>query len=199
MSWNLEETKRFIEYLEESNDLRDVMLYIAVNTGLRIGEVYGLAYEDITETTLSVNRGYDYNHTHKFTDAKNEASIRTIAITPKIYSKIIEHKLKNQKHNSKYLFLDSRNKERLSHTALTAYLKQLSELLGNPVITAHSLRHTHCSILLYQGVDINYISKRLGHSSVIETSNTYSHIIDELNQTQNDYTRNILDNLTSVK
>lgn len=40
------------------------MLYIASDTGLRIEEVDGLSYGDTTETTLSVNRGYDYNHTH---------------------------------------------------------------------------------------------------------------------------------------
>lgn len=104
--WSIEETKLFTDYLNQSVELRDLMLYIAINTGLRIGEVYGLSCDDITETTLSVNRGYDYNHTHDFTEEKNEASIRTISITPVIYRKIKQYQLLNRKFNDQYLFLD---------------------------------------------------------------------------------------------
>lgn len=46
----------------------------------------------------------------------------------------------------------------------------------------HKLRHTHCSVLLAQSVDVQYVSKRLGHATVNETLSTYAHVIDELNQ-----------------
>ena len=44
----------------------------------------------------------------------------------------------------------------------------------------HGLRHTHASILLYQGVNILSVSKRLGHSSLETTMSTYLHIVREL-------------------
>ena len=43
----------------------------------------------------------------------------------------------------------------------------------------HSLRHVHVAYLLGQGVDVYAISKRLGHSNVTITLDTYSYLIDE--------------------
>lgn len=43
----------------------------------------------------------------------------------------------------------------------------------------HSLRHVHVAYLLGKGVDIYAISKRLGHSNITVTLNTYSYLIDE--------------------
>nr|WP_243728259.1 tyrosine-type recombinase/integrase [Mycoplasma capricolum] len=49
-----------------------------------------------------------------------------------------------------------------------------------PIISIHGLRHTHASILLYAGVSIASVAKRLGHSSMNTTERIYLHIINEL-------------------
>ena len=49
-------------------------------------------------------------------------------------------------------------------------------------ITCHGLRHTHASILLFKGVNVKYISRRLGHKNIIITLQTYSHFLDEMEQ-----------------
>ena len=49
-----------------------------------------------------------------------------------------------------------------------------------PVITIHGLRHTHASLLLFAGVSIASVARRLGHSSMTTTQKTYLHIIQEL-------------------
>ena len=49
-----------------------------------------------------------------------------------------------------------------------------------PVISVHGLRHTHASVLLFAGVSIASVARRLGHSSVTTTQKTYLHIIREL-------------------
>ena len=41
----------------------------------------------------------------------------------------------------------------------------------------HAIRHTHATQLLENGVSITEVSKRLGHSSVTITLNTYSHVL----------------------
>ena len=46
----------------------------------------------------------------------------------------------------------------------------------------HSLRHTHATRLLESGLDLDYVSKRLGHSTIATTSNTYSHITEKRNE-----------------
>lgn len=48
------------------------------------------------------------------------------------------------------------------------------------VISIHGLRHTHASILLFAGVSIASVARRLGHSSMNTTQKTYLHIIQEL-------------------
>ena len=49
-----------------------------------------------------------------------------------------------------------------------------------PVISVHGLRHTHASVLLFAGVSIASVARRLGHSSMTTTQKTYLHIIQEL-------------------
>ena len=49
-----------------------------------------------------------------------------------------------------------------------------------PIITIHGLRHTQASLLLFAGVSIASVARRLGHSSITTTQKTYIHIIREL-------------------
>lgn len=55
-----------------------------------------------------------------------------------------------------------------------------------PIISVHGLRHTHASLLLFAGVSIASVARRLGHSSMITTQETYLHIIKELDNQDND-------------
>ena len=51
---------------------------------------------------------------------------------------------------------------------------------GISVISIHGLRHTHASLLLFAGVSIASVARRLGHASMTTTQKTYLHIIQEL-------------------
>lgn len=59
----------------------------------------------------------------------------------------------------------------------------------------HSLRHVHVAFLISKGVDIYAISKRLGHSNVTVTLNTYSYLIDEYKAKNDDLITNKLSQL----
>ncbi len=54
---------------------------------------------------------------------------------------------------------------------------QLAEEAGLRRIRLHDLRHGQASLMLAAGVDIVVVSKRLGHSSVAITSDTYTHLL----------------------
>lgn len=109
---------------------------------------------------------------------------------------IQEYKIKYIKQCPKYLFLTREKKPIISHTYMNQYLKQICDRLGFPKLTMHQLRHTHCSVLLAKGVDVQYVSKRLGHATVNETLSTYAHIIDEINQVSN---KIVLQHLTNLE
>lgn len=75
---------------------------------------------------------------------------------------------------------------RVFNSTINSRLKVLCKRAQIPVITVHSLRHTHASLLLFAGVSIASVATRLGHSSMTTTQETYLHIIQELENQDND-------------
>ena len=65
-------------------------------------------------------------------------------------------------------------------------MKKHCENADVPTITVHGLRHTHASLLLFEGVSVSSVARRLGHSSTLTTQRTYIHIIQELENKDND-------------
>ena len=71
----------------------------------------------------------------------------------------------------------------LAKAATNKVLRKIESKCGieeSEQITFHGLRHTHTSLLISKGIDINYISKRLGHKNTIITRDTYAHLLDNL-------------------
>lgn len=195
-AWNVSEAEKLMDLFTSELTPRATILYIAINTGLRLGEIYGLSWKDIHGTTLEVNRGYAYNNGERnFTDAKTPSSIRKIKVTKEFTNQIKKYKLKYQSISPEYLFLDEWNHPVISDTGVRKYLKKSCRELDIPVLGIHSLRHTHCSYLLYKGIDINYISKRLGHSNITETLKIYTHILGEFKEEQDEKLLEVLEGL----
>ena len=75
-------------------------------------------------------------------------------------------------------------------------LERYCNKLEIPVISVHGLRHTHASILLYAGVSVGSVARRLGHASMTTTQKTYLHVIQELENQDVDLVMRSLANLT---
>lgn len=71
-------------------------------------------------------------------------------------------------------------KGKVYNSTVNDILSRYCKRANIPVISIHSLRHTHASILLFAGVSIASVARRLGHSSMNTTQKTYLHIIQEL-------------------
>jgi integrase len=82
----------------------------------------------------------------------------------------------------KPIFVNSR----VFNSTVNGRLKALCKKADISIISLHSLRHTHASLLIFAGVSIYSIAKRLGHSSVTTTQETYLHIIQELENQDSD-------------
>jgi len=75
---------------------------------------------------------------------------------------------------------------RVFNSTVNNRLKVICEKAKIPVITIHGLRHSHASLLIFANVSIASVAKRLGHSSMTTTQETYLHIIKELENQDNE-------------
>ena len=71
-------------------------------------------------------------------------------------------------------------KEKVYNSTVNDVLARHCRKANIPVISIHGLRHTHASLLLFAGVSIASVARRLGHSNMTTTQKTYLHIIHEL-------------------
>ncbi|MGN4127270.1 tyrosine-type recombinase/integrase [Lysinibacillus sphaericus] len=78
------------------------------------------------------------------------------------------------------IFYTDGNVKVVSYEDANKRLKEILNDLGIQEITCHGLRHTHASVLLYEGVNTQYVSERLGHESIFTTMYTYAHVSREL-------------------
>ena len=70
--------------------------------------------------------------------------------------------------------------EKMYNSTVNDHLFRKCKKAGDPIISLHGLRHTHASLLLFAGVSIASVARRLGHASMNTTQKTYLHIIQEL-------------------
>lgn len=176
-----------------TNEIDEMIIYIAAVTGMRYGEVVGLTTKDIDFKNgyLRVNKTWDYKYKTGFMKTKTKSSVRKIAINIQTINKLKSYLLFQNPENNKPIFMDDNN-----HVMVSAEInKSLTNKLENlniPRITFHGLRHTHASILLYKGVSVLSVSRRLGHSNITTTQSTYLHVIKELQSQDQDKIVSIL-------
>ncbi|MDP4091123.1 MAG: site-specific integrase [Bacillota bacterium] len=180
-----------------------VPLQIAFNTGLRAAEVCGLTWDciDLDKKTLRVEKILisKGKGIYEFGTPKTKSSNRTITIGKTLISVLRkqktyqnENKLKYGEHYKKSDFVCTReNGENIT----TDSLKYLSRVVNYELgidFNFHSLRHTHATMLLEAGANIKSIQKRLGHSNIATTMNTYSHDTQKMKNDTVDIFENII-------
>ena len=162
----------------------DWLLFLISKTGLRIAEAIGLTRQDFdfTNGTLSINKTWNYRSPQGgFQPTKNKSSNRVIAIDP-ILTKQFEQLTKNIE-NTQPIFVPAG--KRFYVSSINNRLQRHCKNAGVPVISVHGLRHTHASLLMYDGVSIPSVAQRLGHASTLTTQSTYLHIVKELESLDN--------------
>lgn len=172
------EQQRLEAIVIEEDSCSPVLL--ALYSGMRIGEISGLKWEDIDFN----NQFIHVKRTVSRVVSTNESKSRTQLIidTPKsTYSKRIiplsdnlKHYLENMKKKSESEFVVGKNKEFMDPRLITYRFKKSLVKAGIKDIRFHSLRHTFATRCLENGVDIASLSKLLGHQSVKMTLDTYS-------------------------
>lgn len=178
------EVQVLLKELHLTDDINwDWFILLVIKTGLRFSEALALTQLDFdfSQQKISINKTWNYkNSTGEFQPTKNESSIRKIQIYWQLamqFSQLIKN---NDKDTPVFI------KGRVFNSTVNNRLKVLCIRAKIPIITVHSLRHTHASLLLFAGVSIASVASRLGHSSMTTTQETYLHIIQELENQDND-------------
>ena len=167
----------------ENNDLSEwdyyVFFSIAFYTGLRKGEIHALKWSDINGAYLSVRRSISQKlkGEDRETLPKNKSSIRTLQMPLPLIEILKEHK--SRQGLLPRLNVDCRVcgiDKCLRDTTLEKRNKLYAEAAGIKKIRIHDFRHSHVSLLASEGINIQEIARRLGHSKIELTWNTYSHL-----------------------
>lgn len=168
-------------------------------SGLRFGEAAALTSSDIDyeQSLIHVTKTYDHNN-KVTTSTKTQCSCRDVYMQPELekllrkislYMKI--QKIEHGYSNDEDLFFVMPSGNHINHAAYEKYLRETSQKVLNRRITPHTLRHTHASLLLENGVDIYAISRRLGHENSKITREIYLHVTEKLQEKDNEQIRKI--------
>jgi integrase len=165
-------------------------IYVALKTGARIAEVLGLTKNDIDleRKTIKIEKTWDYKFSRTFVETKNTASIREVSVdnefatVMKIYYKWLE---KQNITLDQGALLVEKGIGVFSST-FNGVLKNIFGVLKIQPITMHKLRHTQASILIAQGVSLQVVAKRLGHTDTNMIQTTYGHLLESVEEKENE-------------
>jgi integrase len=175
------------------------ILYIAVFTGMREGEILGLCWDkiDIDNKKIKVHRSVYEGEMREFT--KTSTSHRTVDMTNSLAELFKELKRKRQLL-SKLVFPNDVGKPKLASNMLRRRFHPcLKQAFGEEKIKFHELRHSYVSFLLAQGVPMKYIQHQVGHSTINITMNTYGHLLEDVHENAVQVLDNISDKMKSEK
>lgn len=196
---NMTEIKRLIHKTVAGIDPKSTytsryMILTAIYTGMRLSEIQALTWNDIDfhNKTIDINKSWNAND-HTFKPTKNKSSVRTIGANNLLLKLLSQLK---ERHVSNMVFMTQFGTIPTSNAVNKTLRGLLDELhIHRQNFHFHSLRHSHVALLLAHGVDVYAISKRLGHSDIRTTTNTYAYLLDEYKQETDNKIIKVLDEI----
>ncbi|MBN4070036.1 site-specific integrase, partial [bacterium AH-315-G05] len=187
---NQEEVLILLKNLKEP--LRLVVL-IAINTGLRRGEILGLEWSNVdfeNKKIHIVNSIVNIRGKALRKETKTSAGRRAISISKSLISEL-KKTMTKQKENKLWFGADYfgndyvcvwENGKEINPNYITQAFRKSIMKLEIPHIRFHDLRHTHASLLLQKGIHPKVVQERLGHSKIAITLDTYSHLLPDMQE-----------------
>lgn len=191
---NQYELHKLLDNLDLSSEINlDWLILLIAKTGMRFSEALALTPRDfdLSRQMLSISKTWDYKGNGGFLPTKNKSSVRKIPLDWQTVMQFAE--LLKKLPEDEPIFVHGKIYNSTVNNVLARHCMQVSI----PVISVHGLRHTHASLLLFAGVSIASVARRLGHSNMTTTQKTYLHIIQELESKDIDLIMRSLSNLNS--
>ncbi len=179
------------QLLDASVDDHALGLYVtAVGTGLRQGELLALRWDDVD---LDARR-LEVRHTLGRVDGvltllepKTARSRRTVVIPEFVVNALRTHRTRQRMDrlvagsrwvDSGHVFTTTIGTP-LDATSVSHAFGRALVRAGLPHSRFHDLRHAAATFLLAQGFTLEDVKNLLGHSSIVLTSNTYGHVLEQ--------------------
>lgn len=174
--------KKILDHIKANFSFKALGIYLCLTTGLRIGEICALRWEDINtqsgtlQVKRTIERIYIFEGEKKHTelvinDPKTPNSIREIPLSVEALS-LIKPLMKVV--NSGFYVISNDGKP-IEPRTYRSYYKRLMESLGIPAIKFHGLRHSFATRCIESNCDYKTVSVLLGHSDISTTLNLYVH------------------------
>lgn len=193
------EQQKLVDALERSSERYKLAVWIALTTGMRIGEIAGLKWEDCSNDVIhvrhTVNRLPTMEPRSRKTELvidtpKSQKSVRNIPMPQKIISLLEEHRKQQEQEiqaasgayqDSGFVFQNALGNP-VEPRTLQDTLHRITREAGLENVYFHALRHTFATRAVEQNVDIKTLSEILGHADMSTTLNLYAHSLDEQKQ-----------------
>lgn len=181
---SITEFKKLRQYcLSHSEDEFNILVVLALETGARRGELLGIKKEDIFEYGVKIRRSI--SPTNDDTQLKTKHSKRDISINKDVYQAIV--KLAEKKEDYIFDWNGFRQAQQL---------QKLLKRLELSKTTFYGLRDTHASFLFSKDISLDYISRRLGHNSILTTQQYYLELMPEKKHQQDADALSLLNDLS---
>ena len=181
--WSTEQVKIFLEAVK--NHQYSLIYLIAIYTGMRQAEILGIHKEDIDLENGVINVKHQVQPIRGkglvVTQVKTEKSKRPVTLPETILTHLRTH-LEAIDNGLIFTASKGNTNSAIWNRNLYRHFKKTIEKLGLPDVTFHSLRHFHATLLLQAGTNPKVVQERLGHSSVLLTLDTYSHVMPNLQE-----------------
>jgi integrase len=183
-----EQAKTLIEKSEA--DRHRALWITALGTGLRIGELLGLRWEDVDLDAgrLRVRHGLaSVGGELVLQEPKTERSRRTLVLPEVVVTALKAHRIRQKMDHlvagsrwagSGHVFATRLGRPHHAATITRCFQKALTRA-ELPDVRFHDLRHSAATFLLAQGMTLEDVKNQLGHSTIVLTSNTYGHVLEQ--------------------
>ena len=186
-----DQARQFVDAIH--GDRLEALYLVALGTGLRQGEILGLAWTDIdlvAETLTVRNALQRVNGKLELVEPKSTTSHRVVALPDFVVEALRAHRTRQRTDrllagsrwhdDPRWLVFTTTVGTPMDGIAVTRRFQARLAAAGLPRQRFHDLRHACASLMLAQGVAPRVVMETLGHSQISLTLNTYSHVIPAL-------------------
>ncbi|MDE6088698.1 MAG: tyrosine-type recombinase/integrase [Oscillospiraceae bacterium] len=204
-----EQTRHVLELLDDVPIKWKTIMYLLLFSGMRRVELLGLEWNDIDfdNKVIHIRRTSQYVQDMGIItkSPKNDTSSRTIKLSEMMFDQLREYQQywqqlrkdlgDNWQNMIEITLADGRKQTVINNRlfikddstpmnpdSVTDWTSKFVKRNNLPHFTPHSLRHTHATLLIAEGVSIPTVSRRLGHSSISTTSKIYVHAIQSADE-----------------